>query len=68
VTRAALRAIVARPSRAVKKEVRSDWPGLRAKLAAVRTQIERTDRLIDQVVYRLFGLTEDEIAVVEGSA
>jgi len=25
-----------------------------------------TDRLIDQVVYQLYGLTEEEIAVVEG--
>ena len=26
-----------------------------------------TDRLIDEVVYRLYGLTEEEIAVVEGT-
>jgi len=25
-----------------------------------------TDRLIDRIVYRLYGLTEEEIAVVEG--
>jgi hypothetical protein len=35
------------------------------ELAAVRTRIERTNRLIDQVVYRLYGLTEEEIVVVE---
>jgi hypothetical protein len=29
--------------------------------------IRYTDRLIDNIVYRLYGLTEDEIAVVEGS-
>lgn len=68
MTRAALRVIVARPSRAVKKEVRPDWPGLRAKLAAVHTQIQRTGRLIDLVVYQLCELREEEIAVVEGSA
>jgi len=28
-------------------------------------KIETTDRLIDQIVYRLYGLTEEEIAVVE---
>ncbi|MFZ2358135.1 MAG: hypothetical protein WA040_02210 [Anaerolineae bacterium] len=29
---------------------------------------QRPDRrLIDQVVYRLYGLTEEEIAVLEGS-
>jgi hypothetical protein len=30
------------------------------------TRLEASDRLIDQVVYRLYGLTEEEIAVVEG--
>jgi hypothetical protein len=29
-------------------------------------QIQATDQLIDQIVYRLFGLTDDEIAIVEG--
>ncbi len=29
-------------------------------------RIGRTDRLIDQIVYRLYGLTEEEIAIVEG--
>ena len=29
-------------------------------------RIRRTDRLIDRVVYQLYGLTEEEIAVVEG--
>jgi hypothetical protein len=31
-------------------------------------RIASTDRLIDQIVYRLYGLTEEEIAVVEGRA
>ena len=29
-------------------------------------RIEATDRLIDQIVYRLYGLTDEEIVVVEG--
>ncbi len=29
-------------------------------------RITRTDRLIDFIVYRLYGLTEGEVAVVEG--
>ena len=28
--------------------------------------IEKTDWLIDQIVYALYGLTEEEIALVEG--
>jgi hypothetical protein len=30
-------------------------------------QITTTDHLIDQIVYRLYGLTDDEIAIVEGA-
>jgi len=29
-------------------------------------QIDATDRQIDQLVYELYGLTEDELAIVEG--
>ena len=31
-------------------------------------RIARTDWLIDQIVYKLYGLTEEEIAIVEGRA
>ena len=31
-------------------------------------RIGRTDHLIDQIVYKLYGLTEEEIAIVEGEA
>jgi hypothetical protein len=30
-------------------------------------QIEATDRQIDALVYDLYGLTEEEIAIVEGA-
>jgi adenine-specific DNA-methyltransferase len=30
-------------------------------------QIERTDKAIDALVYELYGLTEDEIRIVEGT-
>ena len=29
--------------------------------------IEATDRLIDQIVYKLYGLTDEEIAIIEES-
>ncbi len=35
-------------------------------LAALDSAIAASDTLIDQIVYRLYGLTEEEIAVVEG--
>ena len=37
------------------------------KLNPLLTRIEQTDALIDQVVYQLYGLTDEEIAVVEGN-
>ncbi|VUT27720.1 MAG: hypothetical protein SYNGOMJ08_00270 [Candidatus Syntrophoarchaeum sp. GoM_oil] len=37
------------------------------RLSPVIERIEKTDWLIDQVVYRLYGLSEEEIGVVEGS-
>ena len=30
-------------------------------------QIEATDRQIDRLVYELYGLTEEEIGIVEGA-
>ncbi len=50
---------------------------LHEQLAAAKTptaktvlqrQIEATDRQIDRLVYELYGLTEEEIGIVEGSA
>jgi hypothetical protein len=38
------------------------------EVKALAQRIETTDWLIDQIVYRLYGLTEEEIAVVEGRA
>jgi hypothetical protein len=37
-------------------------PGHSGRLA----RITATDRLIDLIVYRLYGLTEEEVAVGEG--
>jgi len=34
----------------------------------VQHQIEATDRQIDRLVYDLYGLTEDEIEIVEEGA
>jgi len=32
---------------------------------AIQHQIDATDRQIDQLVYELYGLTDDEIRIVE---
>ena len=34
----------------------------------LQREIEATDQAIDQLVYKLYGLTEDEIRIVEGGA
>jgi len=38
----------------------------KAKAQALQAQIAKTDREIDALVYQLFGLTEEEVKVVEG--
>jgi len=35
---------------------------------ALQRQIEATDREIDQLVYELYGLTDDQIKIVEEAA
>jgi uncharacterized protein YaaN involved in tellurite resistance len=35
-------------------------------LAPLKEKIKTTDNLIDQIVYKLYGLTDEEIGVVEG--
>jgi len=32
----------------------------------MQRQIEATDRQVDQLVYQLYGLTDEEVALVEG--
>jgi type I restriction-modification system DNA methylase subunit len=38
----------------------------KTELTDLQTQIDNTDKEIDKMVYELYGLTEEEIAVVEG--
>jgi len=33
----------------------------------VKQEIESTDKMIDNLVYELYGLSEEEIRIVEGS-
>ena len=37
------------------------------KALELKSQIEQTDREIDRMVYDLYGLTEEEIQIVENS-
>lgn len=48
-------------------DLHSQLPNLTGEARrVVDMQIERTDRAIDGLVYRLYGLSEDEVAIVEG--
>ena len=46
--------------------LKAEFEGSVGKLAPLRERIEGTDGLIDAIVYRLHGLMDDEIAIVEG--
>lgn len=39
----------------------------KAEVQALKTEIGRTDNEIDQMVYGLYGLSEEEIGIVEGA-
>jgi hypothetical protein len=41
--------------------------GSMKKLLPLLERIRQTDELIDATVYRLYGLTEEEIGIVEGA-
>jgi type I restriction-modification system DNA methylase subunit len=46
--------------------LRAEFEGSMGKLAPLRELIRQTDELIDATVCRLYGLTQEEIAIVEG--
>jgi Alw26I/Eco31I/Esp3I family type II restriction m6 adenine DNA methyltransferase len=46
--------------------LRAEFEGSVSKLSPLRERIEKTAYLIDLIVYRLYGLTNDEIKIVEG--
>lgn len=50
------------------KRIQDEYEASLAVLRPIKSQLAFTDSLIDQVVYRLYGLTEEEIALVEGNA
>jgi hypothetical protein len=48
-------------------KLRSEFDKYKAELVALIGKINDTDRLIDDIVYILYGLTEEEIEIVENS-
>jgi hypothetical protein len=55
------------PSRREPAEaLRAEFEGSLGKQGPLRERIRQTDELIDATVYRLYGLTEEEIWIVRG--
>jgi hypothetical protein len=48
------------------QKIRQAWETSMETLRPLLAYIAATDRLIDRIVYQLYGLTEEKIAVVEG--
>jgi hypothetical protein len=48
------------------QKIRAAWETSMDTLRPLLAHIAATDRLIDLIVHRLYGLTEEEIAIVEG--
>ena len=49
------------------KDLEVEYEQSKACLEPLKNQLKATDELIDQIVYRLYGLTEEEITIVEGT-
>nr|MBC8249116.1 N-6 DNA methylase [Anaerolineales bacterium] len=52
--------------REASEQIRMEWDDSVEKLQPLLARIAATDRLIDLIVYRLYGLTEEEVGMVEG--
>jgi len=54
-------------SRELFDTIRDEYDKSFSKLLPLKEKLRKTDWLIDQIVYKLYGLTEEEIKIVEGS-
>ena len=53
-------------SRELYENIKSEYEKSLSKLLPLKEKLRKTDWLIDQIVYKLYGLTEEEIKIVEG--
>ena len=53
-------------ARKFQESLNKEYEASLAVLLPLKARLAASDRLIDQVVYRLYGLTQEEIAIVEG--
>ena len=52
-------------SREIFETVKTEYEKSLSKLIPIKEKVRKTDWLIDQIVYKLYGLTEEEIQLVE---
>jgi hypothetical protein len=50
---------------AIKNQIEAEYEKSLAVLLPIKRQLETTDALIDRVVYQLYGLTDEEIKLIE---
>jgi len=55
-------------ARAFQERLAQEYGASLDRLLPLKARLAATDWLIDMIVYRLYGLEEDEVAVVEGGA
>ncbi len=53
-------------SRELYETIRSEYEKSLSKLLPLKEKLQKTDWLIDQIVYKLYGLNDEEIKIVEG--
>jgi hypothetical protein len=53
-------------SRELYETIRTEYGKSLSRLLPLKEKLQKTDWLIDQIVYKLYGLTEEEIKIVEG--
>jgi len=52
----------------VRGEIQTEYEHSLARLLPIKSQLAHTDNLIDQIVYKLYGLTDEEIELIERPA
>jgi hypothetical protein len=53
-------------SRAFHERLEREYESSLGKLLPLKARLAATDHLIDQIVYKLYGLNEEEIGIIEG--
>ena len=53
-------------AREFSESIKTEYEKSLSSLLSLEEKLRKTDWLIDQIVYKLYGLTEDQIRIVKG--